>query len=198
MYLPDAFRLDDRTTLLAHAAANPLATVITWRGDLTVSHLPLVADAAGTTFRGHLARENPQLADFAAGAEVAVIFHGPHGYVSPSVYADQPSVPTWNYVVVHARGRGRVVDEHGLRAILDETVARFDKTGWRAEGDGPFMASKLAAIAGFEIAIEKLEGKWKVSQNRSERDQDRVIGWLEGGDESSRALATIMRDRRRT
>ncbi len=196
MYIPEAFRLDDRATLLAHAAANPLATVITWRENLTVSHLPLLANAAGSLLRGHLARENPQLADFAAGAEVVAIFHGPHGYVSPSVYADQPSVPTWNYVVVHARGRARLVDERGLRAILDETVAHFDKTGWRAEGDGPFMTSRVAAIAGFEIEIQKLEGKWKVSQNRSAEDQDRVIAWLEGGDESSRALAAIMRDRR--
>jgi transcriptional regulator len=198
MYVPDAFRMDDRATLLAHAAENPLATVITWHGDdLTVSHLPLLVNAAGTAFRGHLARENPQCATFAAGAEVVAIFHGPHGYVSPSVYTEQPSVPTWNYVVVHVRGRARLVDERELRAILDETVGQFDKTGWRPEGDGPFMASRVAAIAGFEIAIEQLEGKWKVSQNRSVADQDRVVAWLERGDESSRALATIMRDRRK-
>ncbi len=197
MYVPDVFRLDDRATLLAHAAANPLATVITWRGDgITVSHLPLLVNPAGTAFRGHLARENPQLADFAAGAPVVAIFHGPHGYVSPSVYGEQPSVPTWNYVVVHVHGKARVVDDRELRTILEESVAHFDRTGWRPDGNGPFLASKAAAIAGFEIAIERLEGKWKVSQNRTVEDQARVISWLEGGDESSRALAAIMRDRR--
>jgi transcriptional regulator len=105
-------------------------------------------------------------------------------------------VPTWNYVVVHVRGQARLLDEPGLRAILDETVAHFDRTGWRLEGGEEFLRSKLAAIAGFEIEIQELEGKWKLSQNRSPADQARVISWLEGGDEQSRALATIMRDRR--
>jgi transcriptional regulator len=111
------------------------------------------------------------------------------------VYAEQPSVPTWNYVVVHVRGRGRLVDEQGLQAILEDTVAHFDRTGWRPEANEEFMRSKLSAIAGFEIEIQKLEGKWKLSQNRSLADQVRVVSWLENGDDQSRALAEIMRVR---
>lgn len=207
MYVPDAFRNDERARLLAHALAYPFATVITGiaaattagasqdEGGVAVSHLPLLVDGPGNRLRGHLARENPQHAHFLAGAEALAIFHGPHGYVSPSVYEEQPSVPTWNYVVVHARGRGRLVDERGLQSILDDTVAHFDKTGWRLEADEPFMRSKFAAIAGFEIEIRHLEGKWKVSQNRSPTDQARVVSWLEGGDDQSRALAEIMRSR---
>jgi transcriptional regulator len=196
MYLPDAFRLDDRATLFAQAEAYPFATVITHgEGGLAVSHLPLLVDAGRDLLRGHLARENPQLAHLAAGAEVLAIFHGPHGYVSPSVYAEQPSVPTWNYVVVHARGRSRLVDELGLRGILEDMVERFDATGWRLEAPEEFVRAKLGAIAGFEIALEHLEGKWKVSQNRSLTDQARVVAWLERGDESSRALAALMRAR---
>ena len=196
MYLPDAFRLDDRATLLAYAGAYPFATVITHgEGGLSVSHLPLLVDAGRELLRGHLARENPQLAHLAAGEEALAIFHGPHGYVSPSVYAEQPSVPTWNYLVVHARGRSRLVDEPGLRGILDDMVERFDATGWRLEAPEEFVRAKLGAIAGFEIALEHLEGKWKVSQNRSLTDQARVVAWLERGDESSRALAALMRAR---
>lgn len=196
MYRPDAFRLDDRETLLAHAMTHPFATVITQRGGvLTVSHLPLLVDPHRGVLRGHLARENPQYQDLAAESEALAIFHGPHAYVSPSVYEEQPSVPTWNYVVVHVRGRGRLVDEAVLRTILDDLVGRFDPTGWRLDAPAEYLRSALDAIAGFEIPIEHLEGKWKLSQNRSRTDQRRVAAWLEGGVESSRAVAALMRSR---
>jgi transcriptional regulator len=196
LYRPAVFRIDERSTLLAHAEANSFATVITHGIDgLAVSHLPLLIDAEREVLRGHVARENPQLAHFVAGAEALAIFHGPHGYVSPSVYEDQPSVPTWNYVVVHARGRARSVDADALRAILDDMVAKFDHTGWHLDGPAEFVRAKLEAIVGFEIALERMEGKWKISQNRSLEDQRRVIAWLEKSDESSRALAELMRAR---
>ena len=196
LYSPPAFRVDERATLLAHAAAYPFATVVTHGDDgLLVSHLPLLIDAERAVLRGHLARENRQLAHFAAEGDVLAIFHGPHGYVSPSIYEDQPSVPTWNYVVVHARGRARVVGPADLRAILDDMVARFDDTGWRFDGTDAFLRSKLEAIAGFEVVLESIQGKWKISQNRSVEDQRRVISWLDHGDALSRALAAVMRAR---
>jgi transcriptional regulator len=196
MYSPTVFRVDERATLLAHVAAHPFATVITHGDDgLAVSHLPLLIDAERQVLRGHVARENPQLAHLVAGTEALAIFHGPHGYVSPSVYADQPSVPTWNYTVVHARGRARPVDASGLRAILDDMVTRFDTTGWRLDGPEEFVRAKLGAIAGFEIALENIEGKWKLSQNRSLEDQRRVVAWLQRGDEPSHALAAVMQAR---
>ena len=196
LYRPTVFRMDQRATLLAHAAAYPFATVITYgEGGLAVSHLPLLIDPEREVLRGHVARGNRQLAHLTAGAEALAIFHGPHGYVSPSVYEDQPSVPTWNYVVVHARGRARPVDAGELRAILDDMVTQFDITGWRFDGPEEFVRTKLEAIAGFEIALESVEGKWKISQNRSLADQRRVIEWLEKGDDPSRALAAVMRAR---
>src|SRR5258708_5230064 len=147
MYLPDAFRLDDRATLFAQAEAYPFATVITHgEGGLAVSHLPLLVDAGRDLLRGHLAHGNPQLAHLAAGAEALAIFHGPHGDVAPSGYSQQPSVPTWNYVVVHAGGRSRLVDEPELRGILDDLVERFDATGWRLQAPEEFVRAKLGAI----------------------------------------------------
>ena len=194
MYRPDVFRLDDRQALLSHADAHAFATVMTHRaGALTVSHLPLLVDSERSVLRGHLARENPQFEDIAAGAEALAIFHGPHAYVSPSVYEEHPSVPTWNYVVVHVRGRARLVDEPTLRSILDDMVSRFDTTGWLLDAPEDYVRSALDRIAGFEIAIEQLEGKWKLSQNRSLTDQRRVAAWLEGGDENARAVAALMR-----
>lgn len=209
MYLPAAFATTDRATLLAHAASFPFATIITHvpapdaspggnlssdLDDLAVSHLPLLVDAERGVLRGHLARENPQYRHFAMGVASLTIFHGPHGYVSPSVYTE-PGVPTWNYVVVHARGRVRLVDEKGLRAILDDTVRHFDATGWMMASIEESLRPKLDAIAGFEIELSHLEGKSKLSQNRSPEDQARVVEWLERGDASSRATAALMRSR---
>jgi transcriptional regulator len=96
---------------------------------------------------------------------------------------------------VHARGGPRLIDEPGLRAILDDMLERVDATGWRLQRPEEFVRARLGAIAGFEIALEHLEGKWKISQNRSVADQRRVVDWLERGDAQSRALAVLMRTR---
>jgi len=200
MYLPDVFQVTDRAELFAHITAYPFATLITQGGEgPEASHVPLLVDAERGVLLGHVARENPQLSHLASGAAALAVFHGPHGYVSPSVYGEPSrSVPTWNFVVVHARGRPRLVDEHGLREILDATVARFDETGWRLSEDDPeLLARMLGAIAGFEIAIESLQGKWKISQNRPASDVPNVIRWLEKGDDASRAIAALMRARAR-
>jgi transcriptional regulator len=197
LYRPEAFRVDDRETLLQFAASHPFGTVVTnGDGGVHASHLPLLVDAAGSKLRGHLARDNDQLAHLQAGTEVLAIFHGPHGYVSPSVYEGQRGVPTWNYVVVHVRGRPRVLDEAGLVEILHASVERFDTPGWRARfgDDWPDVPrNKLLPIVGFEIDIGRVEGKWKLSQNRSEQDQAAVVQWLEKGDDAARALARMMR-----
>ena len=196
MYLPEQFRMGDRAALLDHAAAHPFATLVTYEGGIAVSHLPLLVDAEQGLLRGHVARANPQLGHLAAGAEAVAVFHGPHGYVSPSVYLEQPSVPTWNYVVVHARGRARLVDEAALCRILDDQVARFDSTGWRFDPPEEYRRRMVDAIAGFEIPIAVLEGKWKMSQNKSAEDRARVVEWLDRGDPSGRALAALMLGRR--
>jgi transcriptional regulator len=197
VYLPEAFRLDELAELLAHMTAHPFATVVTQGHDGPMaSHLPLLVHPDRSVIRGHIASDNPQRAHLASGARVLAIFHGPHGYVSPSVYAEPLSVPTWNYVVVHARGRASLVeDPQALREIVDDTVARFDTTGWRLREDPEFLRRMLGAITGFEIAIEGLEGKWKISQNRPAGDVPNVIAWLEKGDDASRALARLMRGR---
>ena len=198
LYRPEAFRVDDRARLLAFAAGHPFATLITCgAAGAEASHLPLLVDAAAGRLRGHVARDNDQLAHLAAGAPVLAVFHGPHGYVSPSVYEGQRGVPTWNYVVVHARGRPRLLDEAGLVAILHDSVAHFDIPGWRARfgQEWPDVPSQLLqAIAGFEIDVESIEGKWKLSQNRSELDRASVVGWLEKGDPSAREVAEMMRE----
>jgi transcriptional regulator len=219
LYALAAFRETRKGALFAHAARHPFATLVTHgAGGVLASELPLLVDegkgeggqggeeqgegqnetVSQGVLRGHVARENPQLAHLEAGAEALAIFHGPHGYVSPSVYEGQRGVPTWNYVVVHARGRARVLDEQGLVEVLVASAERFDETGWRlAFGDTwpEVPRPMLVGIAGFEIRVESLEGKWKLSQNRTPEDQARVAEWLERGDAASQAAAALMRAR---
>jgi transcriptional regulator len=200
MYVPSAFRQTDRPAIFEHLFSYPFATLITaGRDGPEANHVPLIATPDQKLLRGHLARENPQVADLAAGQQALAIFHGPHGYVSPSVYVEpKPSVPTWNYAVVHVRGRARTVGTPELRAILDEMVSRFERPGspWKLDPDPEFQDRMLGAIVGFEIAIEVVDAKWKLSQNRSPEDRQAVISWLlakeEGGDSSNRALANAM------
>ena len=182
------------------ASASRSVSAAASAAELSVSHVPLLLDLDAATatgrpvLRGHLARENPQVGDLANGTEALAIFHGPHGYVSPSAYVDpRPSVPTWNYAVVHVRGRARLVGGPELRAILEGTVARFDTSSWRLDESPEFLDRMLGAIVGFEIAIEAVQGKWKLSQNRSPEDRRAVAAWLEGGDPSSQTLARTMR-----
>jgi len=201
-------------TLLAFAADHPFATVVsqgpatpegpgTKHGGTQVSHLPLLVQALADgrpVLRGHLARDNDQLAHFAAGADAVAVFHGPHGFVSPSVYEEQRGVPTWNYVVVHLSGPARLLDAAGLQRVLSDSAARFDRSGWQpryGEGWPDVPRAMLEAIAGFEIRIERFEGKWKLSQNRSESDRARVIAWLDQGDADSQQVAALMRQRER-
>jgi transcriptional regulator len=199
LYAPDAFRETRPGALLAHAADNPFATLVTHgAGGILASELPLLVGAEAGVLRGHVARDNPQLAHLEAGAEALAIFHGPHGYVSPTVYEAQRGVPTWNYVVVHARGRVRMLDAEGLVQVLVASAETFDGAGWRpsfgaAWPDVP--QQMLDAIAGFEIRVESLEGKWKLSQNRTPEDRARVAEWLDRGDAAARATAALMRER---
>jgi transcriptional regulator len=198
LYAPTFFRVSDPATCLAMARRHPFATVVTHRGDMTnASHLPLLVDVGAGRLRGHLARDNDQLADLAAGTEALAIFHGPHGYVSPTVYEGRRGVPTWNYVVVHLRGRARLLGDEDLRRVLEDSAAHFDEPGWRPRfgEDWPEVPrTMLSAIAAFEIEVTSFEGKWKLSQNRSDQDRANVVAWLEKGDASARETAAMMRE----
>jgi transcriptional regulator len=199
MYLPDHFREDDPQRLAALMAGHGFATLVTVAdGAPFASHLPLyheAGDGHGTLY-GHLARSNPQAAHLAAGAPLLAIFQGPHAYVSPSWYATA-GVPTWNYAVVHARGRARIIDDATqLERILDRLVERYDDEV--ADPDGPVIAAEprrrmLAGIVGFAIDIEELSGKYKLSQNRPAEDRQRVVARLGQSDSAAaQAVAGLM------
>lgn len=187
MYLPRHFAQDDPAALQSLMRAHPLATLVHGAGDaLTAEHVPLEYDADAGVLRGHVARANPVWRE-ADGQVVLAVFHGPQAYVSPSWYPSKAEhhkvVPTWNYAVVHARGRLKAVDDADwLRALVGRLTAGQESARpapWSVDDAPPdFLQQMLRAIVGIEIAVEQLQGKWKMSQNRAEADRHGVIAGL--------------------
>jgi transcriptional regulator len=186
LYRPAAFASDDQAAIARLFDAHPFATLITpGPGEPQVSHLPLLyrrEPGPHGSLIGQMARANPHWSHFGSGAALA-IFHGPHAYVSPSWYA-QPAiqVPTWNYAVVHVHGRAEVVaDRTATLATLQQMIARFEggrAAPWRLQLEGARLDAMVGAIVAFEIEIERIDAKFKLSQNRDEADRRRVASAL--------------------
>jgi transcriptional regulator len=208
MYRPPAFD-EVRPEILAEViSATGLAVLVAHDGDgLLADHLPMLFEpdrGVNGTLVGHLARANPQARPEADGREVMVVFAGPDGYVSPAWYPGKAEggrvVPTWNHVAVHVHGHLRLFDD---AARLRRVVARLSdlhEAGrarpWSVD-DAPadFVAALLGGIVGFEIAIERIEGKRKLSQNRPFADRVAVAAGLAAEPrEAARAVATAMRE----
>lgn len=190
MYVPQAFAVNDVSRLQDFMEEFNFATMVTAReGELIASHIPFVLDrAAGPcgTLRAHIAIRNPQLADLRAGARALVIFQGPHTYVSPSWYVNSENVPTWNYTVVHAYGVPTIGNKTEMIALLKSLTAKheasFEKP-WDFDPNAPWIQKLLNEIVAFEIQIERLEGKFKLNQNRKPEDRAGVIETLSTSDD---------------
>ena len=186
MYRPRYSRVDDDSVAHAIVDENPFALLITCRdGAPELSHLPLLR--VGGALSGHLARANPH-ARRLDGERATAVFQGPHAYVSPRWYGEPAAhVPTWNYVVVHAHNRLRVLSD--ASATVEDLTARFDP-GFRV--DRGLLAELAPAIVAFELVVERWEAKLKLSQNRDEADRLRVRERLGAGGEGDRAVAAWM------
>ena len=204
MYLPTAFAETDDGRIRAFIDTNDFGILVTSvEGRPFATHLPLILDrerGSQGTLLGHMARANPHWRAF-DGSEALVIFAGPHCYVSPRWYEAQPSVPTWNYAAVHVYGTPRLlVDDSAPRQLLSDMVARYEGVGegaWAMDGlpEG-YLKGMLRAIVAFEIPIARIEAKFKLSQNRSPADRDRVITALESaGGAAESGVAALMRAR---
>jgi transcriptional regulator len=203
MYIPKHFQITDSAWCHALMRAQSFAAMITAddAGVPFATHLPILVDPARGPFgtlRGHVARANPHWRYLAAGRPTLVIFSGAHAYVSPSWYATHPSVPTWNYVAVHATGTGALVeDPEQVKALLADLVHTYESPGPSGWSFGSLAADYLAGmqrgIVAFEIPIERLEGKAKLSQNRDAVDQARTREALAATDDPlARAVAALM------
>ena len=201
MYQLPHFREDRLDVQHSLIRAHPLGLIVTaGPGGLMANSIPFVVDSDGTEFgtlRCHLARANGQWRELDAVDECMVIFQGPQDYVTPSWYATKREtgkvVPTWNYVTVHVWGAPRVIDDAvWLRRQLDD-LTNLCEAGrpqpWKVD-DAPadFIVSQMKGIVGVEIPIARIEGKWKMSQNRPEADR---IGVVEGYREKGPAAAAI-------
>ncbi|HTC09271.1 MAG TPA: FMN-binding negative transcriptional regulator [Acetobacteraceae bacterium] len=194
MYVPPLFK-EDRIELLHDAMRQAgLATLVTLTADgLIASHVPVLLDpdpAPYGTLLGHLARPNPQAKGAVAGTDALVIFQGPDAYITPSFYETKRQtgkvVPTWNYVAIHARGPVTFFNdtERLLQVVTRLTDREEGKRAapW-AVTDAPadFIDGMLKGIVGFSLPITRLEGKWKMSQNRPAEDRAGVVDGLTAG-----------------
>ena len=198
MYIPKHFREDDPDRLDALIRDYAFGLLVTHDGGVPfATHLPLLFDRGNGpkgTLTGHMARSNPQWRHLQKKEPVLAVFQGPHAYVSPAWYAS-PGVPTWNYAVVHMYGTPTVIeDPAALRAIVERLTSvhesRFPQP-WQPDFTDEKTAPMLRMIVGFEIEVTEVQGKFKLSQNRSVEDQRLVIERL--GEKESSLDAAVSR-----
>jgi transcriptional regulator len=201
MYIPASFRETDKTKLHDFMDEYSFATLISQGSEgLVGSHLPVLLDRNSGPFGelfGHMARANSQWRQ--TQGEAMVVFSGPHAYISPTWYEAEDTVPTWNYAAVHAYGALEVIDDpEPLKEILRRSVAVFEGSRprpWVFDESADSIQMRLKSIVGFRIAINRLEGKWKLSQNRPEVERKRVVRVLsDRSDDDARAIARLMEE----
>lgn len=206
MYIPRHFEQPRVEVMHALMREHPLATLITLGPEgLDANHIPLQLSHAPAPYGrlyGHLPRANPAWREHLGTADAIAVFHGPTAYITPSWYATKQAggevVPTWNYTAVHARGRIRIIeDAQWLRAHLEqltrEQEAHFAEPWAVSDAPADYTERLMRGLVGIEIEITRLEGKWKVSQNRPPEDRAGVVAGLRAlGQDSARAMADLV------
>jgi transcriptional regulator len=201
VYIPEHFRLRHDGEAIQFMRANPFAILISQTEDGPfATHLPLHAEEKEekTFLRGHVAKANPHWKYLERQPQCLTIFHGPHSYISPGNYTAYESVPTWNYAAVHVYGTARLFSaEQDVHAMLGELMETFEpeyRAQWE-ELSPKYRENMLRQIVGFEIAVTKIEGKFKLSQNRTREDQANVISSLEKAEDSAvSGVARMMKE----
>jgi len=200
MYIPEHFAETDTQTLYEFMRQHGFVTLVTLHEGVSfANHLPVMLNSSVGThgaLLGHMARNNPQWQDLAVVTEVLVVFQGTHAYVSPAWYEPHPmSVPTWNFTAVHAYGKARILSGPELETTLHQLVDEHERAmpqPWKFELNQMMRERMLSAIVGFEILLTRVEGKFKLSQNRTVQDQRNVIEKL-SQHEYGKDVAQIMR-----
>jgi transcriptional regulator len=193
VYIPEFNRQEDRATTLQFMRANPFAILVSnVDGVPFATHLPVLIEEAGDQIvvRSHMAKANPHWKSMNQDEESLVIFHGPHAYISPSLYEIRESVPTWNYAAVHVYGVATLFsdeDEEDLKQTLHRMIETFESSymaQW-SEMSEQYRNRMMKHIVGFEIKAKRIEAKFKLSQNRTKGEQTRVIQSLNQSKDSN-------------
>jgi transcriptional regulator len=200
MYTPRFNQVTDRSILLTAMRENSFALLagpgVGERGAVTATHLPLIVKDEGEhgLIEGHFAKANRHW-ETLAGWETLVVFSGPHSYVSPTLYTEPLSVPTWNYIAVHAYGILELVEDGDQKdALLEDLIAIHEPSyaeQWRGLPEG-YRRTMLAGIVGFRIPVTRVEGKFKLSQNRNEAERNHVRIAHAAGTPDQQSLASWM------
>ena len=201
MYVPKLNQMEDRAALLGFMRAYSFATLASsGPGGLMATHLPFVIEEQGgrITLFAHMARANPQWRDFAAAADVLVIFMQPHAYVSPRLYDSRQNVPTWNYVAVHAYARPALIEERAAKLELQQKLIRQYDAGYLKQMDelpDSYIDAKLAAIVSFSLAVTRIDARYKLSQDKNPAERERIARELAAsGDSVAAETAQLMRE----
>jgi transcriptional regulator len=202
MYIPSYFRNENFDELFAFMQAHSFA-VFTCNGEGVplITHLPFTVERtdAGLRLSSHLAAANPQAKTLEQTDEVLVVFNGPHAYISPTNYEKKQNVPTWNYIAVHVRGNVKILHEkEQKRTVLEHMINTFEpayRTQWQSL-DERYIDGMIAAIVAFEIEVTQVDGKYKLSQNKTETERKNIVQSLNHhSDPQANALAQVMNTR---
>jgi transcriptional regulator len=185
VYIPEHFRVHDHSDAIAFMRANPFAILVSSADDAPfATHLPVFVEQKEDQLilRGHVAKANPHWRHLEQNPTCMTIFHGPHAYVSTSNYVARENVPTWNYGAVHVYGNARTFSSpEDLQGILHQLIGTFEPAyaeQWGSLSES-YRERMLSHIVGIEIAVTKIEAKFKLSQNRAKEEQTNVITSLE-------------------
>ena len=202
MYNPKAFQIDDPEVAAEFMRRHSFATIVTSAGAAPqASHVPFIVDTSDPglpILHAHFAKANPQWRDFDGEHEALVIFQGPHGYVSPSLYEVHPAVPTWNYQAVHAYGIPHLVEDAAeTRAHVLALIRHFEAerpNPWHAGLPEDYLQGRLREVVAFRLQVDRVEAKFKLSQNRPGNDRKIVTSAFEASpDPATQALGQAMR-----
>ncbi len=200
MYVPDLYAETDRARINDFIRNNGFGILFSYQGTgPAATHLPFVlveGDDGQDTIIGHMARANEQW-KHADGHEVLVVFHGPHAYVSPTWYREEDVVPTWNYAVVHIYGTFEAVQDSAETVDIVSRIVdyyeSFEPRAWTTDFDSPYNKKMIRGVTAFKIKIARVEGKWKMGQNRPAYLRRRALGELQTRPgENEKAIARLM------
>jgi transcriptional regulator len=199
MYIPSYYKETDENKLIAFIKAYSFAVLVASERELLrATHLPFVIEKRNNRvfLVSHMAKANPQWKEF-NGNELLIIFQGPHSYISPSHYEKEQNVPTWNYIAVHAYGKATILNEDvEAFAVLEKMINNYEPhyfEQWKNLSDD-YKNGMLKGITAFEIEVTRLEGKYKISQNKTKNEQQTIIASLEKSTDSTHSeLAAEMK-----